>query len=191
MIPTLPLAPRNRLAGLILAALHDAGARSELARLAAAGGAAGLAGWLAPGEEAWAERLTARARSACAALDRLPLAPPAVSLEAALDAAAALWQGRLYFEVHELLEPHWRAASGAAREALQGLVQVAVGYQHLANGNLAGARALLEEGSARLHGRALAGRAFDAFARRAAASAAGLPSFDWTAVPALPGAGPD
>ncbi|MBI2494387.1 MAG: hypothetical protein HYV94_20145, partial [Candidatus Rokubacteria bacterium] len=48
MIPTLPLAPRNRLAGLILAALHDAGARAELAHLAAVGSAAGLAGWLAP-----------------------------------------------------------------------------------------------------------------------------------------------
>jgi hypothetical protein len=186
VIPTLPLAPRNRLAGLILAALHDRTARDELRRLAP-GEAAALAGWLEPGEAGCAPLLGARARSAWRALERRPLRPPAVSLAETLDDAGVLWGARLYFEVHELLEPCWREATGATREALQGLIQAAVGYQHLANGNLPGARALLEEGADRLRGRALAGRALDGFARALAASVARVADFDWDSVPGFPG----
>jgi predicted metal-dependent hydrolase len=70
--------------------------------------------------------------------------------------------------VHELLEPHWRRAQDAAtRESLQGLIQIAVAWQHLANGNVAGARSLLAEGAARLQGRTLEGIALDGFARAA------------------------
>jgi len=43
-----------------------------------------------------------------------------------------------------------------------------VGYQHLANGKLVGAQALLEEGSARARGHRLAGVDLDAFARAVA-----------------------
>src|SRR5262249_59431356 len=105
-----------------------------------------------------------RAMSAAAGIDELP----AVRLDSradALDAAAALFDAPLYFEVHELLEPFWRDAGGGEREALQGLIQIAVGYQHLANGNLAGARALLDEGCRRLEGRYLEGMDLDAFGR--------------------------
>ena len=186
MIPTLPLAPRNRLAELILAALHDETARQELRRLAPGDGSA-LAGWLAPEEACYAPLLGARARSACRVLEPRPLHPPAVSLDEALGDAGALWEAGLYFEVHELLEPYWRDATGATREALQGLIQVAVGYQHLANGNLRGARALLGEGADRLRGRALAGRALDAFAKDLAASVARVDDFDWHLVPRFPG----
>ena len=70
-----------------------------------------------------------------------------------LQAAGLLFDAGLHFEVHEVLEPHWAAAQGDARETLQGLIQIAVGYQHLANGNHAGARSLLVEGSGRLHER--------------------------------------
>ena len=58
----------------------------------------------------------------------------------ALGQAALLFDGRLYFEVHELLEPYWLRAAGRERETLQGLIQVAVGFHHLSNGN-GGARA--------------------------------------------------
>ena len=92
-----------------------------------------------------------------------------------------------------MLEPHWMRAEGSARETLQGLIQAAVGYQHLANGNLEGARALLHDGAAKLLGGRLAGRDLDAFARAVAghsreltlpdARAAG---FDWSCVPRVP-----
>lgn len=186
MIPTLPLAPRNRLAGLILAALHDRTARDELRRLAP-GEPAQLAGWLGSEEARHAPLLEARARSAWRALERRPLRPPPAALAETLDDAAALWAAGLYFEVHELLEPSWCEATGGTREALQGLIQAAVGYQHLANGNLPGARALLAEGADRLRDRALAGRTLDGFARALAASVARVEDFDWDSVPRFPG----
>jgi uncharacterized protein len=68
----------------------------------------------------------------------------------ALCAGAALFNARLFFEVHELLEDCWREAEGDLKTFLQGLIQVAVGLHHQANGNLRGAIALLEEGNAKL-----------------------------------------
>ena len=68
----------------------------------------------------------------------------------ALCAAAALFNARLFFEVHELLEDCWREVDGDLKTFLQGLIQVAVGLHHQANGNLRGAIALLEEGNAKL-----------------------------------------
>ena len=82
----------------------------------------------------------------------------------------------LHFEVHELLEPHWMAASGPTREALQGVIQAAVGWQHLANDNVAGARSLLTEAAGRLRGRRLGGRDFDAFARATSEAVTRLPA---------------
>ena len=164
-MPTLPLRLRNRLAGTILAALHDGGARGELATLAAGGGAIG---WLEADETRWADPLTERARAASAALAGRPLLPPDADLHQVLQAAASLFDAGLYFEVHEVLEPHWVIASGETREALQGLIQVAVAWQHLANTNVAGARSLFVEGSARLHGARLLGADLEPFARAAA-----------------------
>jgi hypothetical protein len=176
VIRTLPLRLRNRLAGTILAALHDRAARRELAILA---GDAPSSDWLAGHEAQWADTLTARARAAWAAVGERPLAPASADLAQALPAAAALFDARLYFEVHELLEPHWAVASGQTREGLQGLIQVAVAWQHLANGNTAGARSLLVEGGGRLHGARLLGTDLEPFARAAPRDAerltAGLP----------------
>ena len=76
-----------------------------------------------------------------------------------------MFDGRLYFEVHELLEPYWLRAAGRGRETLQGLIQVAVGFHHLSNGNGGGARALLHDGAAKLLAREIGGIAVDAFAR--------------------------
>ncbi|MGH7392728.1 MAG: DUF309 domain-containing protein, partial [Candidatus Rokuibacteriota bacterium] len=171
MIPTAPLRARNRLAAAVLAALGDAEARRFLERVAT--DRAALEAWLAPDERGGGEQLRQRAGVAAAAVRTLPLADPASSLPVALAAAAALFDAGLGFEVHEVLEPHWAAAQGDGREALQGLIQVAVGFQHLANGNLDGARALVGEGAARLRGRRLDGLALDGFARAAAAAVAG------------------
>jgi hypothetical protein len=181
MIPTLPPRARDRLAGTILAALHDAAARRELRLLADE--VARSRQWL--GDEAQhAETLRARASRATQALSRRPITGQAdlpslfaYPLEAALEDARLLFDAGLYFEVHELLEPHWQQATGTARQALQGLIQIAVGYQHLANGNLAGARSLLAEGARRLTGCAIAGRSLDPFARQVLVSAeSGSPS---------------
>jgi len=172
VIPTPPLAERNRLATLVLAALADPGARAALGRLSED-----------PAESALVRR---RARCAVEALAGCPPVAAAATLEAALDAAAVLFDAGLFFEVHEVLEPHWRPATGAARETLGGLIQVAVGYQHAANGNLAGARSLLAEGAARLHGARLSGRSCEAFARAACAWAEALTDIAPGTVPAFP-----
>lgn len=177
MIPTLPLPLRDRLAETILAALHDRAARDELSVLACPENAAR---WLHGDDAGWADALAARARAASAALAARPLAPPDPDLGEALRAAASLFDAGLYFEVHEVLEPQWAGARGEAREALQGLVQVAVAWQHLANGNAAGARSLLVEGARRLCAARLPGTDLEPFARAtveaAALIAAGRPA---------------
>jgi len=174
VIATAPLALRNRLAETIIRALRDPAARHELAALAEHGAA--HAGWLDDDERRWAPLLEARARAAAAALSEQPLARGETDLGEALAAAAALFDAGLYFEVHEVLEPHWVRARDETRDTLQGIIQAAVGWQHLANGNVAGARSLLEEGAARLHGRRLGDTDFDALARAAAEAAARLPA---------------
>ena len=184
MIRTLPLPTRDRLAETILAALHDARARSELAALAR--GDASLAGaWLEDAARD-GEALRARASRALRAMAERPLKENDGGLDRALEDAALLFDAGLFFEVHELLEPHWHRASGDEREALQGLIQIAVGYQHLANGNDRGARSLLDEGTRRITGRVLAGRPLDTLAAgvRAAPDAeapGSIPTFPRTA----------
>jgi len=168
VIPTLPLRSRDRLAATILAALHDASARQRLAD--AARGDVAEHEWLDSDGLGAGVLLRQRAECATRAMARLPLGSVEPSLAEALAQAAVLFDAGLAFEVHELLEPYWTRAHGDEREALQGLIQVAVGYQHLANGNLAGARSLLDEGTARLRGRSLAEIDCDAFARTARAT---------------------
>lgn len=60
--------------------------------------------------------------------------------------AVALFNAGCYFEVHELLEPAWMEATDQGKVALQGLIQVAVGFHHLRSKNRDGARLLLAEG---------------------------------------------
>lgn len=147
MIPTLPFRARNRLAGMILTALDDVHARRQLATLASV---SALPPDWTDCDARHVPLVTARARAAADAFERQPRLSPATSLGDALRAAALLFDAGLGFETHEILESHWSRAEGAARESLQGLIQIAVGYQHLANGNLDGARALLQEGAGRL-----------------------------------------
>ena len=106
-------------------------------------------------------------------------AAPAKLMERSFDA-------HLYFEVHELLEPAWREADGGEREALQGLIQIAVGYQHAANRNFAGARALLDEGRRRIEGRTLDALELEAFGRGVRHSLDRLLRLDWETVPSFP-----
>lgn len=156
---------------LALRALDDAEARAAVRWLAAAASApdahapdahaaaalvtAGLAD--PPGTRlldmyaphvAHARAHAARVLAAIAAFDAGPA--PADALDRALLGAVALWRGGLFFEVHEVLEPHWARAAGPAREALQGLIQVAVAYHHLTHGNPRGARKLLADGREKL-----------------------------------------
>jgi len=180
--PALPLALRNRLAELILASLRDAGARRLLDELADSPEAVRQR-WLPADARAHAGAVTARAGRAAAAVATRPLHREARGLAEPLGDAAVLF----YFEVHELLEPHWRAAAGAEREALQGLIQLAVGLQHLANGNLEGARALLGESAAKLSGRRLATLDLTTLGEAAAATRDSVgDDFDWTRVPRFP-----
>ena len=213
---TLPLPLRNRLADLILEALHDGAARRGLQALAAVCAdprALGAAepptafpddlfekhgeGWrIRSGYRQHAETLAERASRAARALADVPLAPADPPLGALLDEAATLFEAGLYFEVHELLEPSWMRADGVTRQSLQGLIQVAVGFQHLANGNVDGARALLREGAAKLLGQRLGGRDMDDFARAVIRSEGEVVRlgpdaarrFDWSAVPRWPAA---
>jgi uncharacterized protein len=181
---TLPLPLRNRLAELVLESFHDHGARSALATLAADGSE----------EDPHAAELAERAERACRLFAGRPLDLADAPLEMALRQAALLFDGRFYFEVHELLEPYWLRAAGRERETLQGLIQVAVGFHHLGNGNGAGARALLHDGAAKLLGRHIGGVAVDRFARaiistldeviRLGVEAPGR--FLWSSVPRFP-----
>jgi hypothetical protein len=133
---TLPLLLRNRL-GRSSSRPFTTSARRELEALAADSS-----------EEPHAAELAERADRARRLFGGRPLDPADAPLEMALRQAALLFDGRLYFEVHELLEPYWLRAAGGERETLQGLIQVAVGFHHLGNGNGAGARALLHDGAA-------------------------------------------
>ena len=183
---TLPLALRNRLADLVREAFHDTAARRELETLATD-----------RSDEPHAAELRERAERARRLFAERPLDPDDAPLEMALGQAALLFDARLYFEVHELLEPYWLRAVGRERETLQGLIQVAVGFHHLCNGNGAGARALLHDGAAKLLGREIKGIGVDAFARAVVSTLDDLirlgveatARFVWSSVPRFP-AGP-
>lgn len=64
--------------------------------------------------------------------------------------AAILWRHGLYFEAHDVLEPHWMAASGEEREGLQGLIQAAGAYVHREAGHDAAAARLASKALVRL-----------------------------------------
>ena len=178
MIPTPPLRLRNRLAETILTALSDPAARRQLDAQDFA--------WLGEASAEQAALVSARARRASEALAGCPPLTAEPSRDQALAAAAALFDAGLHFEVYELLEPHWTRAAGAERQALQGLIQVAVAFQHLANGNVEGARSLLVEGSARLREGRLPGLDLDRFAEAAGAAASQLNEPGAVAVPPFP-----
>ena len=60
--------------------------------------------------------------------------------------ASELFNRKLYFECHDLLEDAWAGERGEDRAFLQALIHVAVGLYHLAAGNRQGAANLLGSG---------------------------------------------
>jgi hypothetical protein len=167
----LPLSLRNRLAELVLEAFEQGEARATVLALARASEADGsevgtvdagrllALGWFesaAPGRV----RLMGRYRAHGPSLaERAARAASVVrewedrgteGMVSLLERAAALANHGLFFEVHELLEPVWFRAPEPTRTALQGLIQVAVAFHHLENGNREGARSLLVLGVAKV-----------------------------------------
>jgi hypothetical protein len=164
-VPGFPLPLRNALAELAIAAHDDEAAGAALAWLADPAGApppaaaARLAAvhLIDPGgtvllavHAPHAARVAPHAASALRAVRAVRGAPGEPATQRACHVAAALWSERLFFEVHEVLEVVWREEAGDRRLALQGVIQVAVAFHHLAHGNLRGARTLLREGRERL-----------------------------------------
>jgi predicted metal-dependent hydrolase len=60
------------------------------------------------------------------------------------------FSGRLFYECHDTLEELWSGVRGPSRDFFQGLIQAAVGFYHLGNGNLEGARRLFDRALGRL-----------------------------------------
>jgi predicted metal-dependent hydrolase len=58
--------------------------------------------------------------------------------------ASDLFNRKLFFECHDLLEERWSGSRGEEREFLQALIHLSVGLYHIAAGNHVGARNLLE-----------------------------------------------
>jgi len=56
-------------------------------------------------------------------------------LKKILQQVPILWDLKLYFEMHELLELQWKEAEGDRRKALQGLIRAAGMKIHAANNN--------------------------------------------------------
>lgn len=163
--PGFPLPLRNALAAIAIEALDGGPPHAALGWLASpdappdAAAAARLADahLIDAGTPAllavhapWDQAIRAHAARAlrAAAVARRPASGDPVA--DAVERAAALWGEQLFFEVHEVLEAVWVRATGDTRQALQGLIQIAVAYHHLAHGNPRGARTLLREGRARL-----------------------------------------
>ena len=67
-------------------------------------------------------------------------------LDVVLRKGIVLFNHKLFFEVHEVLEPEWMQEHGDVKSFLQGLIQIAVAFYHLGRRNLDGARSLLNEG---------------------------------------------
>ena len=85
--------------------------------------------------------------------------PVGNDIEKNIQMARKLFEAKLYFEVHELLEELWMGEFGKYREFLQALIQLGVAYYHLTNYNLRGfelllknARELLKPYSGKLYG---------------------------------------
>ena len=68
----------------------------------------------------------------------------------ALTKGVAQFNEGLFFECHDTLEEIWSGMRGPSRDFFQGLIQVAVGFYHLGNGNRPGAITLLHRALARL-----------------------------------------
>jgi predicted metal-dependent hydrolase len=82
----------------------------------------------------------------------LPAQEPELTGEerALLERGVAQFNDRLFFECHDTLEELWSGLRGPSRSFFQGLIQAAVGFYHLDNGNRVGAARLFDRALARL-----------------------------------------
>jgi predicted metal-dependent hydrolase len=62
------------------------------------------------------------------------------------------FNGGYFFECHETLEDLWSGVRGPSRSFFQGLIQVAVAFHHLGNGNHGGATSMLRRALQRFEG---------------------------------------
>ncbi len=65
-------------------------------------------------------------------------------VEKTVSMAKKLFESKLFFEVHELLEELWMGEFGELRDFLQALIQIGVAFYHRENFNERGYRLLLE-----------------------------------------------
>lgn len=82
----------------------------------------------------------------------LPVPEPELTGEerALLERGVAQFNDRLFFECHDTLEELWSGLRGPSRSFFQALIQLAVGFYHLDNGNRVGAARLFERALSRL-----------------------------------------
>jgi predicted metal-dependent hydrolase len=69
---------------------------------------------------------------------------------AAFEKGVSEFNTGLFFECHDTLEELWAGVRGPSRGFFQGLIQVAVGFYHLGNGNAVGAGRLFDRSLRRL-----------------------------------------
>ncbi len=120
--------------------IEGAGGTQDVHVVAAARDALHAAGAL-PGSSATRSAVAvavARARLAAYA-GLLELAPRGDTLPVRLEPARRMFSRGLFFEVHEVLEPPWRDATGGERTILQGVIQASVGWHHARRRNDAAA----------------------------------------------------
>ncbi len=79
-----------------------------------------------------------------------PLPPLTEAEQALLQRGVAQFNARHYFECHDTLEELWAGLRDERRDFVQGLIQLAVAFYHLGNGNLPGAVRLFDRGLERL-----------------------------------------
>ena len=75
---------------------------------------------------------------------------PEVGVEAGLEKGIREFNDEAFFECHDTLEAVWMEVRGRERLFFQGLVQLAIGYYHLACENYVGADHLLGRGIQKL-----------------------------------------
>ncbi len=71
--------------------------------------------------------------------------------------ALVLWDAKLFFEVHEIMETLWKKSKGEQKTAYQAMFRAAGTYVHLEQGNIPAARSMAAKALAGLnsHGRFL------------------------------------
>jgi predicted metal-dependent hydrolase len=80
--------------------------------------------------------------------------PPSLTSaeQAAFEKGVAEFNRGHFYECHDTLEDLWAGVRGPSRDFFQGLIQVAVGFYHLGNGNGLGAARLFARALQRLEG---------------------------------------